>query len=95
MYSHELPLLENIIHQIVPTNIPTFTEKTAVDFVESILRLMESYIQENPQAITDPDFHEECREQIEELVYITFEHELVFNKELEDELAKTQQETDD
>ena len=86
MYTHELPLLENIIDQIVPTNTPTFTEKTAVDFVESILRLMESYIQENPQAITDPDFHEEFREQIEELIYITFEHDLVFNKEVEDEL---------
>ena len=87
MYIHELSELENIIDTIIPLDTPAFSEEhNAFDFVESILRLMENYIQENRKAITEPDFHDEFREQIEEIIYITFEDELKFDNDLENDI---------
>ena len=84
--SNELSNLVNIIDQISAPDVPTFTENTAVDFVETLLELMEIYIKENPTAVTEPDFHEDFKDHIVELTYVTFENEILLNEDLEHEL---------
>jgi len=79
-------LLENIIDQITAPDIPTFTDTSAVDFVETLLELMETYVKDNPKAITEPDFHDDFKEHIAELTHITFENELLLNEEFEEDI---------
>jgi putative phage-type endonuclease len=73
-FMSELEELENIIDKIEPTNEPSiFTEKNTLDLIETILHLMDNYIEENPTAISEPDFEEFFLDEIKEIIYIQFE----------------------
>jgi putative phage-type endonuclease len=83
---NELDELKNIIDEITAPDVPTFTDTTAVDFVETMLEIMETYIKDNPKAVTEPDFQEDFKEHITELIQVTFENELMMNEEMENDL---------
>ena len=82
--------LENILDSLVfedtiPENI--FDDDTsASELIESALHLMEDYMNENPTAISEPDFEEEFLEEIKELFYIQFEEDILENEWVEDDL---------
>ena len=59
-YIHELEELQNIIDEIVPEEEPFFftDEEVTIDFIETALLLMDTYIEENPTAISEPDFYD-------------------------------------
>jgi putative phage-type endonuclease len=61
-------------------------ENNALELIESALYLMEDYVNENPTAISEPDFEEEFLEDIKELFYIQFEEEILENTWVEDDL---------
>ena len=86
MKMNELSELENMLDTIFPEEDPPLTDKYATDFIESLLQLMTSYIENNPKAVSEPDFHEDFKEDIEEIVYLQFEHELQFNETLEEDI---------
>ena len=70
----DLKELENIIETLDPIDEPSiFTEEDTLDFIESALHLMDIYIEENPTAVSEPDFQECFLEEITELFYIQFE----------------------
>jgi putative phage-type endonuclease len=58
------------------------------EFIETCLLLMEEYILENPSSISDPDFQEYLREEIEELFFIQMENESYLLEEEEDYLSE-------
>jgi len=86
---HELHELENILDSLIfeEEEIPIlFDEHNGLEIVESALHLMEDYMNENPTAISEPDFEEEFLEDIKELFYIQFEEEILENDWVEDDL---------
>jgi len=61
-------------------------DSNALDLIESALYLMEDYINENPTAISEPDFEEIFLEEIKELFYIQFEEDILENEWVEYDL---------
>jgi putative phage-type endonuclease len=75
MLINELEELEDILDTIVADDEeePKLLESDdEVDCVETCMQLMSDYIDENPTAISEPDFHEEMIENIKELFLIEF-----------------------
>ena len=88
MKINELELLKDILDSIVPdTEPPIFEqENDATDFIESALKLMDAYIEENPSAVTEPDFEEIFDEEIRDLIMLQFEDQILFNEDSEDDI---------
>jgi hypothetical protein len=85
-YINELEQLHDIIDDIIPDEEVFFNEIDIIDFVESTLMLMDIYINENPTAISEPDFYEIFNESIKEMVFIQFEEQINTNENIEDDL---------
>jgi len=88
MSEYYLPDLCDISNEIVPSdeNELFHNENNAVDFIETALHLMEIYVQENPTAISDPDFEEEFKENMEEILLIQFEDHTYLDEITEDDI---------
>ena len=86
-YIHELQELEDILNTLVFEDEPTiFDEDSALELMETALHLMEEYVIDNPSAISEPDFHEELLEEIQDIFYIQFEEEILASDFVEDDL---------
>jgi putative phage-type endonuclease len=87
-YIHELEELQNIIDEIVPEEEPFFfiDEEITIDFIETALLLMDTYIEENPTAISEPDFYDSFVDSIRELFLIQFEDHINLNEDIEDDV---------
>jgi putative phage-type endonuclease len=84
---NDLNELENIIDSIQPDEyLSYFNDENVCDFIETILHLMDVYIEENPTAISEPDFNDFIKEEIRDILYIQFEEQLYLNEEFEDEM---------
>ena len=67
--------LQDILEELAFEDEPTiFDEGSTLDLIESALHLMIDYMNQHPTAITEPDFHNEMLEEVQELFYIQFEH---------------------
>jgi putative phage-type endonuclease len=67
--------LQDILEELVFEDEPTiFDEGSTLDLIESALHLMIDYMNQHPTAISEPDFHDEMLEEVQELFYIQFEH---------------------
>ena len=78
IYMNELPILEEIILEtIIFENIEDepsiFSEDYAVDLVQTALHLMDIYMEENPNSISDPDFHDILLEEVKDIFYLQME----------------------
>ena len=80
-YINELEELDNIIDDIMPEEDPLFfiDEENTLDFIEAALILMNAYIDENPTAVSEPDFTESFIESVKELFFIQFEDHIDLN----------------
>ena len=89
-YLYDLHDLENILDSLIFDDevIPNIfdDEANVLDLIESALYLMEDYMNENPTAISDPDFEEEFLEDVKELFYLQFEDDILENDWVEDDL---------
>jgi putative phage-type endonuclease len=87
-YINELDELQNIFDDIIPEEEPPFfiDEENTMDFIESALLLMDTYVEENPTAVSDPDFYEIFTEAIQELFFIQFKHHMDLNEDIEDDM---------
>lgn len=86
-YIHELQELEDILNTLVFEDEPTiFDEDSTLELMETALQLMEEYVIDNPSAISEPDFHEELLEEIQDIFYIQFEEEILASDFVEDDL---------
>jgi putative phage-type endonuclease len=63
-----------------------FDEDTALDLIDSALYLMEDYLNENPTAVSNPDFHETLLDDVKELFKIHFEQHIGESEYVEDDL---------
>jgi len=74
-----------------------FDEETALDLIESALHLMEDYLNENPTAVSEPDFHETMLEEIQDIFALQFEDHTNndFSDYMEDDLNELLEEAFD
>ena len=92
---NQLEDLENIFDTIIALEDPIISTDSATDFVETLLILMEDYIKDNPKKITEPEFHDDFKDYIEECVYLQFEPEIYLNEQLEEDVDMMIDETFD
>lgn len=86
-FINELNDLEDILDDLQFEDEPSiFDEKNALDLLESALYLMEDYMNENPTAISEPDFEEDLFEDIKDLFYIQFEEEILNSEWVEHDI---------
>jgi len=88
MNINELPELIDILNDIIPEDEPLFfiDEENTLDFIESALILMDTYIEENPSAVSEPDFTESFIDSVKELFFIQFEDHIDLNEDIEDDM---------
>jgi putative phage-type endonuclease len=82
MYFDDLPDLDNIIDKIKPANENKNVEikqEDQAELIETILHVMEDYINDNPAALIEENFHETFVEEIVELMNIQFN--IAYNSE--------------
>ena len=85
----ELEDLEDIINTLVFEDEPTiFTEEYALEFMETAFHLLDEYMNENPDVITDPDFHEILFDEIQDIFNIQFEEHIKNCDIIEDDLEE-------
>ena len=89
MSSYYLPNLLNVSEEIVPREEDELFhhESHAVDFIETALHLMDIYVKENPSAISDPDFEEDFKESIEEILLIQLEDQIYLDELTEEDIS--------
>jgi putative phage-type endonuclease len=86
-YIFDLEPLDDIINKLVFEEEPTiFTEEYALELVETALHLMEHFMEDNPTAISEPDFHEIILEEIKDIFYIQMEHHILDSDYIEDDM---------
>jgi len=87
-YIHELEELKNIIDDILPEEEPLFfiDEESTNDFIETALLLMDTYIEENPTAVSEPDFYDSFVDSLKELFLVQFEEHIILNEDIEDDI---------
>lgn len=84
--------LKEITNELLFEDPPIFfTEDYALDLIETVMYLINEYIIENPNAISEPDFQDNLLEEIKNIFYIQMdeftENELFYNKDIiEDDL---------
>jgi putative phage-type endonuclease len=76
-YINDLDSLTNILDTLVFEDEPSiFTDEYAVDLVQTALHLMDDFILDNPQIISETDFHEILLEEIKDIFYIQMEEQI-------------------
>lgn len=73
MFIHELPELVNIIDEIVADYTPAFSEEDQMELFETCLHLIQEYMDENPNAISDPDFQETLTYEVYDILELYIE----------------------
>lgn len=87
MLLKELENLTNIIDEISEDDISSiFTEGFILDLTETIFHLIENYIEDNPTAISEPDFHDELLDELRDLLLSQFDGDIFFNEDDEEDL---------
>ncbi len=86
-YIWELQPLEDILDSLVfEDEHSIFTEENAIELIETALHLMEDYMENNPSAISEPDFHEILFEEIKDIFYIQMEDDILESDYIEDDM---------
>jgi putative phage-type endonuclease len=74
--------LEDITDNLIFEDPPSiFDEETTIELIETAFHLMDQYMENNPSAITEPDFHEDLFDEIFDL----------FSTQLEDHIHSEEQ----
>jgi hypothetical protein len=77
MLISELEDLEDILDTLVFEDEPSiFTDKYAIELVETALHLMDEYVSSNTHIISEPDFQDILLEEIKDIFYIQMEDQI-------------------
>jgi len=86
-FINDLDSLVNILDFLEFEEEPSILDETnTLELIESALHIMEDYMNENPTAISEPDFDENLLEDIKELYYTQFEEEILNSEYVEDDI---------
>ena len=86
MFFNDLDHLQDVLHEVnAPEEDEFVPDEEKIEFIETILHVMEDYINDNPRAITEPSFHDDFVENIAELMSIQLE---CIKEDLEDAIEE-------
>lgn len=91
MLMDDLEDLENILDDIVPSedkNDKIFSDDEETEIIETCIQLMSDYIDENPTAISEPDFHDSLIENVKEVMFMNYDNFFQTNSDIEDDLEE-------
>jgi hypothetical protein len=78
MLLYEIEELDDILDTLIFEDEPSiFNEENALELYETIFHLTDCYIEENPHAISEPDFYDTLLEEIQEILYIQMEDHIL------------------
>ncbi len=81
-YINELEELEDILSLIEPNEKTScFTEEEELEIYETCFHLMEEFVNNNPTLVSEPDFHDIFEDEIYDLIYTQFEHDILVTDE--------------
>jgi putative phage-type endonuclease len=87
MFISELEDLKDILEELIFEDEPSiFTEEYTLELIETAIHLMDIFMDENPTAITEPDFHEILLEEIKDFFYIQLEEHILESEYIEDDM---------
>ena len=87
MLISELEDLEDILDTLVFEDEPSiFTEETTTELCETVFQLLDEYIHENSNIMSDPNFNEILLEEIKDILYIQLEDHILESDYIEDDL---------
>jgi hypothetical protein len=87
MLISELEDLEDILDTLVFEDEPSiFTEETTIELCETVFQLLDEYIHENSNIMSDPNFNEILLEEIKDILYIQLEDHILESDYIEDDL---------
>ena len=83
----DLEPLKDIMDTLVFEDEPNiFNDEHAIELVETALHLMEEFMEENPTAISEPNFHDILLEEIKEMFYVQMEDHILDSDYIEDDM---------
>jgi putative phage-type endonuclease len=83
----ELEELVDVLDDIIPEeDVALISSEEEQDIINTAMLLLTDYIDENPSAISEPDFHDTIIENVKELLFMHFDNFFATNADLEDEL---------
>ena len=83
----DLEPLQDIMDTLVFEDEPNiFNDEHAIELVETALHLMEEFMEENPTAISEPNFHDILLEEIKEMFYVQMEDHILDSDYIEDDM---------
>jgi len=83
----ELEDLVDVLDDIISEeDVALISEEEEEDIINTTMLLMTDYIEENPSAVSEPDFHETMIENVKDLLFIHFDNFFGTNADLEEEL---------
>jgi len=86
-YIFDLAPLDDILETLVFEDEPCiFSEEYAIELIETCLHLMEEFMSENHNVISEPNFHEILLEEIKEIFYIQMEDHILNSDFIEDDM---------
>jgi putative phage-type endonuclease len=80
---NDLNTLDNIFDSIMPSYTLPFNNE---DFKETVLVLIDCYLKDQINEMTNPDFHDDLKEDIQELMYVQFQEEIMLDEEIQWEM---------
>jgi putative phage-type endonuclease len=87
---YELEELQDELDTLIFEDEPSiFTDEYAVELVETALHLMDDYMINNPNVISEPDFHDILLEDIKDIFYAQFEDyidDIDYGDDIEDDM---------
>lgn len=86
-FINDLEILEDVLDTLVFEDEPSiFSEKHAIELLETALHLMEEYMIEHPTSISEANFHELLFEEIKEIFYVQMEDHILDSDYIEDDM---------
>jgi hypothetical protein len=83
----ELEDLVDVLDDIIPEDdVALISAEEEEDIINTTLLLLTDYIDENPSAVSEPDFHDTMIENVKELLFMHFDNFFATNADLEEEL---------
>jgi len=86
-YTNDLELLEDILDTLAFEDEPTIlSEEYAIELLETAFHLMDEYIEQHPEAISDPNYNEILLEELKEMFYVQMEDHILESDYIEDDM---------
>jgi len=88
IFINDLVPLVNEIDTIIAQDVDYFNDNETEALFEEAVHLLDEYIQSSPHIVSEPDFEETLRNELKELLELSFSNDLCYDEDAEDALEE-------